>query len=876
MADQTFAVNCGFFDAVNQDRTYSADDMNRPYRRVIANGVFATPKGTPSTDLQVSAATGMNITCRAGEGLFADKWFQNPASIVITVPSNTAVNPRIDSVIVQVDTTLAGRVGNIVYRTGTPASSPVPPSINQTEGVVEYRLANIRVNSGVSAITQSMITDRRGSSDCPWVTSLIYQVDTSTLYDQWQAAYEEYFEAEKAIWDAWYAQLTEDLDVSMTLDRHVNTVTTTAQTTGYIPIGLAYNHNTDILEVYINGLRAVEGTHYVVVDDTTILVENQLQIGQTVTFVVMRSVISGSAANITVLLQELESQIAGIAGGTPTVVDSTSAMTEQDKIYILSSDSKWYYYSSTQEDWLIGGTYGGVPTDTTLTQEGMAADAKAVGDAVDALDTRVTAVETGLDGKADGADVDAISDDLSSISNIVTYTPYGENLIPTSPTYVSWIDPAKYDFSAIYDLNKIIFDLKVLQSVSGAKSIRFGTASTGYTPVDLTGKLVRITASPTSAFDGNIVFVVIGISNDGTQTQSWNITLPTTDGEYVYTFDDDLFEERTGYKKLFLSGFYLTSSFSATAGQEYKIVVEIAEESEVKDGWNITDRFETKTDKIINMLPKVVYGFSRFNVHGVNHRGFRTVAPENTLPAFRLSKQKGFDFVETDVQKTSDGVYVLLHDETINRTARNDDGTQLSSTINISDITYAQALEYDFGIFKGAEYAGTRIPTLEQFIVLCSKLELYPYIELKQASGFTEIDIVNMLNIVRKHHMEKNVTWISFSWNLQHLVFLNDPDARVGWLGTNMNSDVPSTALTTLSNGRNESFIDANYNGLTSEFVTLCKNLGIKLEVYNAESENIMTSMDEYISGATSDSLNYQKVIYDANIGETDTGIVNE
>ena len=416
MADQTFAVHCGFFDAINSDRTYSADEMNRPYKRVISNGVFATPNGTPSTDLQVTASSGMNIICKKGEGLFGDKWFENPSGIAITVPSNTGTVPRIDSVLVQVDTRTSGRVGNIVHRTGTPASSPVPPAINQVEGVVEYRLANIRVNAGVSAITQSMITDRRGSSDCPWVTSLIYQVDTSTLYDQWQAAYAEYFEEEKAIWDAWYAQLTEDLDVSMTLDRHTNTVTTTPQTTGYIPIGLDYNRNTDILEVYINGLRAVEGTHYVVVDDTKILVENQLQIGQEVTFVVMRSVISGSATNIMVLLQELESQIAGIAGGTPTVVDSASDMTDTEKIYILSSDSKWYYYSATAEDWVIGGTYGGVPTDTTLTQEGMAADAKAVGDAlaekadaddVTALDTRVTSVE---------GDVSNLKEDLSEIN----------------------------------------------------------------------------------------------------------------------------------------------------------------------------------------------------------------------------------------------------------------------------------------------------------------------------------------------------------------------------------------------------------------------------------------------------------------------------
>jgi hypothetical protein len=182
MADQVFAVNSGFYDAVNSDRTYSADDMNRPYKRVVSNGVFATPKGTKSTDLQVvSANNGMQIIVKKGEGIFADKWFENSAAINITVPANTSTVPRIDSVIVQVDKRTSGRVGNIVYRTGTPSVNPTAPSINTVSNVIEYRLANVRVETGTTAITTAMITDRRGSADCPWVTSLIYQVDTSIL-----------------------------------------------------------------------------------------------------------------------------------------------------------------------------------------------------------------------------------------------------------------------------------------------------------------------------------------------------------------------------------------------------------------------------------------------------------------------------------------------------------------------------------------------------------------------------------------------------------------------------------------------------------------------------------------------------------------------
>lgn len=391
MADQVFAVNSGFYDAVNSDRTYSADDMNRPYKRVVSNGVFATPKGTKSTDLQVvSAGNGMEIIVKKGDGIFADKWFENSAAINITVPNNTSTVPRIDSVLVQIDKRTSGRVGNIVYRTGTPSSNPSAPSINTVSNVIEYRLANVRVNAGTTGITNSMITDRRGSADCPWVTSLIYQVDTSTLYDQWAAAYEEYFEAEKAIWDEWYSHLTEELDVSMSIMPLENTVVTVAETSS-IPIGISrYNSNTDLLEVYINGMRAIEGTQYTIDGDTSISLTDPLDAGQTVNFVVLKSVIMGNEDNMYSLLEALDAKISAVSGGIPTVVSDASDMTDTDKIYILTTDSMWYYYSLTSSDWVAGGVYGGVPTDTTLTQPGMAADAHATG-------VRLSVVEETLD-----------------------------------------------------------------------------------------------------------------------------------------------------------------------------------------------------------------------------------------------------------------------------------------------------------------------------------------------------------------------------------------------------------------------------------------------------------------------------------------------
>ena len=248
-------------------------------------------------------------------------------------------------------------------------------------------------------------------------------------------------------------------------------------------------------------------------------------------------------------------------------------------------------------------------------------------------------------------------------------------------------------------------------------------------------------------------------------------------------------------------------------------------------------------------------------VKGVNHRGYNA-APENTLPAFKLSKGKGFNYVETDIFFTSDGVPVLLHDPTINRTARNADGTEISETVSIGSITYEQALTYDFGIYKGTVYAGTKIPTLDQFMSLCRALGLHPYIELK--SG-TEAQIQGCVDIVRKYGMRGKVSWISFAPTLLGYVKDYDSSARLGYIL----SEITAAAITTaqgLKTTDNEVFIDAIQSTVTDENVALCISADIPLEAWTINSENAVTTLNPYVSGMTSDSLIAGKVLYQANI----------
>lgn len=92
----------------------------------------------------------------------------------------------------------------------------------------------------------------------------------------------------------------------------------------------------------------------------------------------------------------------------------------------------------------------------------------------------------------------------------------------------------------------------------------------------------------------------------------------------------------------------------------------------------------------------------------IAHRGASRSAPENTLPAFRLAWKQGADLAELDVHLSRDGRIVVSHDETTRRTG----GIERQ----ICDLTLAELRTLDFGRWKGAKWAGTQIPTLDEVV----------------------------------------------------------------------------------------------------------------------------------------------------------------
>lgn len=240
-------------------------------------------------------------------------------------------------------------------------------------------------------------------------------------------------------------------------------------------------------------------------------------------------------------------------------------------------------------------------------------------------------------------------------------------------------------------------------------------------------------------------------------------------------------------------------------------------------------------------------------VKGIAHRGYSTVAPENTLPAYKLAKQNGFNYVECDIVYTSDDVPVLSHDTTIDRCS-NGSGT-------ISNMTFEQLQQYDFGSWKSPVYAGTKIPSAEQFIALCKNLGLHPYFDLRNN---TQARFQILVDLVKAYGMEGHVTYVSGVSNL-NIIKTIDPNARIGII---YNSTITSDTITTaqsLRTGTNEVFIDCDRSYVNDAACELCMNAGIPLEIWTVNAAQIL-AMNPYITGCTSDGQIAGKVLYEANI----------
>lgn len=271
------AINSYFYNAIydsesaTYDRLYNAEDVTSYLDKIVGSGVFPNP----SNQLQVRTGTGMQVIVNEGQGWIQGHKLVNTADLMLTVDPADALLHRIDRVVFYSDST--ERTMGIEIKKGTSSANPVAPALVRTENRYEMSLATISIRKGTTALSNAMISDTRPDSRvCGWVQGLIQQVDTSSLFVQWETAYSEFMaqmevwkETQQAAFEAWLATLTDDLEVGAYVTQYKKVVTGGSGVSNIVPLDMAgYEYsNLDILLINLNGLSLVSGVDYTI--DTT-------------------------------------------------------------------------------------------------------------------------------------------------------------------------------------------------------------------------------------------------------------------------------------------------------------------------------------------------------------------------------------------------------------------------------------------------------------------------------------------------------------------------------------------------------------------------------------------------------------------------------
>ena len=174
-------MRSGMFTSVNGDRKYTSTFFAEYFASFIGNGIFPNP----STNTQVLAESGMNVSVQQGKAwidgyiLYVD----NPQSLTLDTGDNLL--PRIDKIVIRLDK--INREIILAVKKGTPATNLTAPNLQRDGDMYELGIANVYVAKGASTITQSDITDLRlNSNECGIVKGTVQEIDTTTLFNQYQ------------------------------------------------------------------------------------------------------------------------------------------------------------------------------------------------------------------------------------------------------------------------------------------------------------------------------------------------------------------------------------------------------------------------------------------------------------------------------------------------------------------------------------------------------------------------------------------------------------------------------------------------------------------------------------------------------------------
>ena len=185
-------MRSGFFNSINGDRKYDADDISNYFLKLISNGVFATP----ANSMQIQATSGMKVKVTPGWAFINCKWLRLDNDYYITLDKADVRYDRVDRIVLRLDPSDDVRAITIQVKKGEVKEKNTIKNLERVKnGVWELSLGYVWVHANAAEIRQSNIIDERANTEvCGFVTGLIDQIDTTNLFAQYDDAFSEFME----------------------------------------------------------------------------------------------------------------------------------------------------------------------------------------------------------------------------------------------------------------------------------------------------------------------------------------------------------------------------------------------------------------------------------------------------------------------------------------------------------------------------------------------------------------------------------------------------------------------------------------------------------------------------------------------------------
>ena len=569
--------------------------------------------------------------------------------------------------------------------------------------------------------------------------------------------------------------------------------------------------------------------------------------------------------SVTTELEGMDIKIDSAVSGSPLVASSTDEMTDTTRVYVNTTDGKWYYYDG--EEWQIGGTYqssensddvnGLVEITDTYNMRGLLDwEVGNLNNSTGEVTTSVYLLIT--------PDIITANEDLYiDYSSYTTTTIYKYN---NDDSYDSYIDIGQNANKGYFIFKGQKFRLK-LNYVDDSNRHDISAEEPRETNLYLGLKIYKykdfeninlaLLNSQGYWFDVDDLkythSLILGDFGSGLVNQNKNsykrmvtprilkypksvvISSKVAAQAYIWYFDDvnGTNPSGQGWKDIY------NTPFVVSANQCFRYIVSSSSSA--------TEALLTPYDNAVfkNLSVKYYDAFSSEPnpnikyIDSVCHQGYSESESYNRCKAggYTLAKQHGFNWGECDIQFTSDGIPVCAHDASFVS-----DGL----TVVISEHTFSDLQNYD--------YYGSTIASFEAILTECKTAGLGLYID--HINGLNDTKWNSLFSIVKKLQMEDNVKWLQpLSREITNRILTWYKKSKIAIVTSASDLTDTIAEANAIKTDFNEISIDAMYSNFTTTQISnavALLNPGVKLEVWTIDTLATCQEYLPYVSGITS------------------------